>query len=348
MSGDKHKKLKSGTKGTTTEKKIETSSSSASLTSLNANHEVEDGANVSPVATDIRTVVSEIMTKGLDDLKMQMAKDLSDFREMIKNDIKSQLDELSTNIDQKLQAAASQIEEATRRLEEVEKNAAGAEKFDLAVRDVLLELLSNQRDLQSKMSDLEGRSRRNNVRIYGVPENAEGTSMPRFVENLLMTELATTRCTPRSTVIRFLRHTTKEKVLQAAWKKPMYVQNKRVFFDHDYATEVQQKRKDYAPIKKVLKENQIQFQTPLTKMRIHFDTGAVTFSDPSAAAAELEKRGFSVGPVRVRKSAEHNAETLAKLLPWRTAGTRRIGTGLPGEHKRKTPRISNAQPEDTS
>ncbi|KAK7889377.1 hypothetical protein WMY93_024937 [Mugilogobius chulae] len=188
MSGDKHKKLKSGTKGTTTEKKIETSSSSASLTSLNANHDVEDGANVSPVATDIRTVVSEIMTKGLDDLKMQMAKDLSDFREMIKNDIKSQLDELSTNIDQKLQAAASQIEEATRRLEEVEKNAAGAEKFDLAVRDVLLELLSNQRDLQSKMSDLEGRSRRNNVRIYGVPENA-GTSMPRFVENLLMTEL---------------------------------------------------------------------------------------------------------------------------------------------------------------
>ncbi|KAK7895957.1 hypothetical protein WMY93_021282 [Mugilogobius chulae] len=111
----------SGTKGTTTEKKIETSSSSASLTSLNANHDVEDGANVSPVATDIRTVGSEIMTKGLDDLKMQMAKDLSDFREMINNDIKSQLDELSTNIDQKLQAAASQIEEATRRLEEVER-----------------------------------------------------------------------------------------------------------------------------------------------------------------------------------------------------------------------------------
>ncbi|KAK7901358.1 hypothetical protein WMY93_018127 [Mugilogobius chulae] len=143
-------------------------------------------------------------------------------------------------------------------------------------------------------------------------------------------------------------HTTKEKVLQAAWKKPMYVQNKRVFFDHDYATEVQQKRKDYAPIKKVLKENQIRFQTPLTKMRIHFDTGAVTFSDPSAAAAELEKRGFSVGPVRVRKSAEHNAETLAKLLPWRTAGTRRIGTDYQESIREKLQGFRMHNPEDTS
>ncbi|KAK7879618.1 hypothetical protein WMY93_033674 [Mugilogobius chulae] len=333
MSGDKHKKLKSGTKGTTTEKKIETSSSSASLTSLNANHDVEDGANVSPVATDIRTVVSEIMTKGLDDLKMQMAKDLSDFREMIKNDIKSQLDELSTNIDQKLQAAASQIEEATRRLEEVEKNAAGAEKFDLAVRDVLLELLSNQRDLQSKMSDLEGRSRRNNVRIYGVPENAEGTSMPRFVENLLMTELGENLDIQRGAELGIERaHRALGPQPPPGAPPPLH--------RHSLSEAHNKGEGSSGGLEKA--------DTPLTKMRIHFDTGAVTFSDPSAAAAELEKRGFSVGPVRVRKSAEHNAETLAKLLPWRTAGTRRIGTDYQESIREKLQGFRMHNPEDTS
>ncbi|CAL1585089.1 unnamed protein product [Knipowitschia caucasica] len=103
----------------------------------------------------------------------------------------------------------------------------------------------------------------------------------------------------------------------------MFIQNKRVFFDHDYATDVQQRRKEYAPIKKLLKENQIRFQTPLTRIRIHFDTGSVTCNDPHAAATELEKRGFSVGPIRAKKPANHNADTLSKLLPWRTVGLRR-------------------------
>uniref|UniRef100_A0AAV2LC09 Uncharacterized protein n=1 Tax=Knipowitschia caucasica TaxID=637954 RepID=A0AAV2LC09_KNICA len=75
----------------------------------------------------------------------------------------------------------------------------------------------------------------------------------------------------------------------------MFIQKKRVFFDHDYATDVQQRIKEYAPIKKLLKENQIRFQTPLTRIHIHFDTGSVTCNDPHAVAAELENRGFRLG-----------------------------------------------------
>lgn len=39
------------------------------------------------------------------------------------------------------------------------------------------------------MTDLEGRSRRNNIRIYGIPEGAEGTSAVTFIENFIKTEL---------------------------------------------------------------------------------------------------------------------------------------------------------------
>lgn len=48
-----------------------------------------------------------------------------------------------------------------------------------------------------------------------------------------------------------------------AWKRKIHVGEKRIFFDHDYATEVVQKRKAYGAIKKILKGEQIRLQTPL-------------------------------------------------------------------------------------
>ncbi|MEQ2213812.1 hypothetical protein XENOCAPTIV_021369 [Xenoophorus captivus] len=48
-----------------------------------------------------------------------------------------------------------------------------------------------QEQLQSKLTDLEGRSRWKNVRIYGVPEGAEGSSAAvlTFVEKLIREKL---------------------------------------------------------------------------------------------------------------------------------------------------------------
>lgn len=66
---------------------------------------------------------------------------------------------------------------------------ADKERWDIGVKDVLTQLLTNQRALQDKVSDLEGRSRRNNIRIYGLPEDSEGTSAVVFIENLIKLEL---------------------------------------------------------------------------------------------------------------------------------------------------------------
>ena len=52
----------------------------------------------------------------------------------------------------------------------------------------------------------------------------------------------------------------KEKVLYSAWKKVPRVLNKHVFFDHDY-----NRRSEQEEVKKVLKESEIHFQTPLTR-----------------------------------------------------------------------------------
>lgn len=60
----------------------------------------------------------------------------------------------------------------------------------MEAKEVLLTALKTQRSLREKVTDSEGRSRRNNVCIFGVPEGAEGDSVPRFVESLLRRELA--------------------------------------------------------------------------------------------------------------------------------------------------------------
>lgn len=57
----------------------------------------------------------------------------------------------------------------------------------------LIILLSQQKALQEKLTDLESRSKRNNLRIYGVAEGVEGESAAKFVLELLRRELLTSK-----------------------------------------------------------------------------------------------------------------------------------------------------------
>lgn len=133
----------------------------------------------------------------------------------------------------------------------------------MEAQEALLQSIKQQRILQDMMTDQEGRSRWNNIRIFGLKEGAEGSSVTQFIEQLLKNELplptnmepqiqrahrALLRKPdadkpPRSIVVNFLQYTVKETVLREAWKKKKHYQNRALFFDHDYATEVIRKRK---------------------------------------------------------------------------------------------------------
>lgn len=202
----------------------------------------------------IRVAVGEVMTAGMAAFRAELKKDLSDFHASFREDIKKQMEDFSTEIDRKMQVTEGQIEGAVKRVDEMEENMADMERWDIGVKDALNQLLRDQRALRDKVSDLEGRSRRNNVRIYGVPEDAEGTSAVTFVENLIKTELGDSLpldrdrdlgierahralapkppagAPPRSIVVRFLRFSVKEKVLHTAWKKELRVQTTNEYF----------------------------------------------------------------------------------------------------------------------
>ncbi|KAK1904479.1 LINE-1 retrotransposable element ORF1 protein [Dissostichus eleginoides] len=137
---------------------------------------------------------------------------------------------------------------------------------------------------EAKLTDLEGRSRRENVRIHGVKEGAEeGTaSVIAFVEDLLTKSLELPSSTvlnierahrplapkppneapPRSILVKISSYKMKEDVLKRAWQKKGFdFQGKRIQLDHDHAPEVLRKRTEYAEAKAALKGRNIRFQT---------------------------------------------------------------------------------------
>lgn len=136
----------------------------------------------------------------------------------------------------------------------IEKDLASTERWDIGVKDALTQLLANQRVMQNKVIEMEGHSRRNNIQIYGIPEEAEGTSATAFLVDMIKTQLGeainpnwgndlgierahrvlapepSKNAPPRSMVVCFLRFTVKENILHAAWKTGLNYKNKQVFF----------------------------------------------------------------------------------------------------------------------
>lgn len=63
------------------------------------------------------------------------------------------------------------------------------EDWAAEVNAVLSASVKQQKILQAKVTDLESRSRRNNICIFGVAEGEEGSSVPHFITTLLKREL---------------------------------------------------------------------------------------------------------------------------------------------------------------
>ena len=190
-----------------------------------------------------------------------------------------------------------------------------------------------------KFTDMEARSRQNNLRIYGIPEGTQGNNIQQFIDHFIKkeleplaeAELGIQRChralgprppndaQPRSVIAYFQEFKTKELVLHSAWKKKeIYHSDRRIYFDHDYPVETLAKRKEYAQMRRILREKGIRFQTPPpAKLRVFFDAGPITYGSAAEAARDLKTRGISV---ELEKSADEIAFPERMRRTWRRAG----------------------------
>lgn len=128
---------------------------------------------------------------------------------------------------EQLTTIKEEIKKTNPKINEVEERLEKTKERTQNMEEVVTELLKLHLKLDNKLADLENRSRRENVRIYGVPEGTEkdSESMIAFVETLLKeglglddngADLQIERAhralgpLPRSIVVRFLSFKMKE------------------------------------------------------------------------------------------------------------------------------------------
>lgn len=243
------------------------------------------------------------------------------------------------SLEQSLGKMGERMTEAETRIEQVEEGSARSTRL-------LGYLLRRERQLEERCEELENYTRRNNLRVYGVGEGCESGDMVQWTEAFLRELLgipassplqlerahrslqqrpADANAPPRSLVVRFVNHQHKQQVLAKAWQmKNLQYKGKRIYMDHDYTPTLQKKRREYAEIKRQLREKNIRFQTPYpAKLRVHLTDGAKTFSSAWEAAEGL----LSLG-IRASVSEDQQLERDLDRIGWRAAASgapRRVG-----------------------
>lgn len=284
-------------------------------------------ANVSKQASEVMlTPVSQEETANLDMILRELRSFRRDNREQLE-DIKGEIVKTNT------------------RLDEAEERIVNAEVRIQNTEDILAEMLKLQARLEAKITDQESRSRRENIRIYGLPEGAENESpsMSAFVEQLFRENLAIPDETslqierahrspgplppeetqPRSVLVRFLSYKMKETILRLAWQKKGFTwHGKRINLDNDYAPRILQKRREYGEVRRVLKDRQIPFQTLYpARLRVKFDDKTQVYDTVEEATQDLSNRGFTVDII---KPPETMMEQLRRLT-WERSSRRTGG-----------------------
>lgn len=253
--------------------------------------------------------------------------DLTTVLQEIKNfrkEIRGQLGEIKEEI----LKVSNRMDEAEERIEKAEERIQNTE-------EATNEIIKLQIRLEDKLIDLESRTRRENIRIYGIPETAEQdfTTMIEFVQKLLRDGLGLSLAQedidrahrslgspppgdvpPRSIIVKFLSFKTKELVLRKAWQKRGFTFNDRhVNLDHDYPPQILKKRREYAEVRKILKEQQIPFQTLFpARLKVKYTDKTKTYNTAAEATEDMASRGYAV---KVVKSPETLLEQL-KRLTW--------------------------------
>lgn len=289
----------------------------------------------------IRSDLREELSRLRDNLSSDMKKDLSNFREEING---------------KLNEIVADMKETRDRAEESLQRVAEMEEWAAVAKQVLSQTSNNQDKIQAKLTELEAHSRRNNIRVYGIPEDTEGNNLLELIESFIKTELslqdidlAIQRChraagpkpppnaTPRSVVIHFLAYRNKDLVLRSAWKKgEMRLNQQRVYFDQDYPAETQKQRKAYAPIRKLLKEKGLRFQTPPpAKLRVFFEGGPVTYNNAAEAIKDMQKKGFIPDSSSGGDPPATTPMERLDRLSWETAGAGRRNPDVHGQRAKE-------------
>lgn len=188
---------------------------------------------------------------------------LDEHREALSADFKSSFESLASTLD----SIHSTITDHGQRIDSLEVNTTSVDQRLQHLEGAYSALQKDNELLKLKVADLEGRSRRQNIRIIGLPESIEGPRPSTFFSQLLVDVLGTEVLTsppeldrahrslapkpapggrPRPVILRFHRFQVKDVVIREARKRGVLLYKGHMIrlFD-DYSPDVVKQRAEY-------------------------------------------------------------------------------------------------------
>lgn len=174
-------------------------------------------------------------------------------------------------IEEQLNNIQTTISDHGQRIDSLESAANTQDQRIQDLEDRCAALAESNRKLIAKTADLEGRSRRNNIRIVGLPESIEGPRPTKFFSELLVELLGNQvlqsppeldrahrslaakpqpGSRPRPVIIRLHHYQTKDLIIREARKRrgSLKYQGTRVQIFEDFTPEVMEQRSKYRDI----------------------------------------------------------------------------------------------------
>lgn len=267
----------------------------------------ECAPNLDHLQTMLNQLKGDICGK-IDSLSCELRADISSVREELRHAIEPMKQKLSSH---------DQV------IKELQRACTDHSDLLTSLDSTVSTLKADVKLLTDKCEDLEGRARRNNIRLVGVPEGAEGVRPTEFIAQLLMDTLGldelplldrahrTLRSRPsdgkppRPFVIRVHFFHVRNDILRRAGEtsrdSPILFQGKRLFLFPDYTSSVAKKRAAFTDVKRLLHSCpgvKFGLRFPAT-LRITLPGGAThTFEDPATAMDFVKvnlKSGVSSG-----------------------------------------------------
>ncbi|XP_053571514.1 uncharacterized protein LOC128661265 [Bombina bombina] len=202
---------------------------------------------------------------------------------------------------------------------EMEDRLSGLE-YTVVTHDTQLDdLLKQNINLHQRLEDLENRSRRNNLRILGIPESLKPKDLIRFVEDTLPRLLKLTPAVfkgsveqahrvgperqtdrgntqPRQVMTRLLHFQLKVEMLQAYRRpSPVLFEGSKLLIFQDYSSELMRKRKEISPICSELnrKREKVYLLYP-ARLKLLTPSGPTFFDSPQEANEYLGHINISI------------------------------------------------------
>uniref|UniRef100_K7E325 L1 transposable element RRM domain-containing protein n=1 Tax=Monodelphis domestica TaxID=13616 RepID=K7E325_MONDO len=208
------------------------------------------------------------------------AKEMKDEAKEMKDEVKKMKDGLQRKSDQKEkddQKAKDEIQSLRTKIQQLELSDLKRQQDTIKQNQKNEKIEENMKHLIHKTEDLENRSRRDNLRIIGLPEDHD----KRKSLDIILQEIIKENCpeileqegkveidrihrsppvlnpqltTPRNVIAKFKNYQTKEKILQAAKKKSFKYQGTTVRITQDLAASTLKKRKAWNTIFRKVRE----------------------------------------------------------------------------------------------